>query len=346
MEKDEKIDQSDKTLVSFVTSATEEEADSALTELLREQVQPQIEKILRGKFHATLKPTDFSPANQDALEVAGAVKLLLISELIKLRSNNNGRVIQNLCGYTTSVTLNVYRQYLRDKYPLRQRLKNKLRYLLSHHPNFDLWEDENGNWLCGFKTNKKSVRPVNKETVRAKIETAVRENDLRESSRVIDLLAVVFESAKAPIMLNDLLSIVAEVQEIKERTEASEVLVIEKTSGGFENTTLTAMEQRRHLEEIWKEISALPLRHRLALLLNLRNKHGDCLIALLPLLRIASVRQIAAVLEFPAEEFARVWNELPWDDLRIAGYLKLTRQQVINLRQSARTRLSRLFAEK
>jgi hypothetical protein len=36
-----------------------------------------------------------------------------------------------------------------------------------------------------------------------------------------------------------------------------------------------------------------------------------------------------------------LWKELPLDDLTIAGRLGATRQQVINLRKSARARLVR-----
>ena len=341
----ETINQSDKALIPFLNSTTEEEADFALADLLEKKIQPLIEKTLRRKFHAMLKPTDFSVANQEALEVSGAAKLLVVAEIKKLKSNNN-RKIQNLSGYVTSVTLNAYRQYLREKYPVRQRLKNKLRYLLSHHPRFDLWEDENGMWFCGFKENRKSVQTTSAETIRAGISETVNANNLRESAKLIDLLKTIFEFAKTQIAFNDVLSVVAEIQEIKDRTETSDVLSAEKEFTALENQALTEIEERERLEKIWTEIRALPLRHRIALLLNLRDKQGDCVIALLPILRIASVRQIAEVLEFAPEEFARIWNELPWEDLKIAEYLNLSRQQVINLRQSARARLARIFTEK
>jgi hypothetical protein len=42
-----------------------------------------------------------------------------------------------------------------------------------------------------------------------------------------------------------------------------------------------------------------------------------------------------------AEEFANLWNELPLEDASIASLLGVTRQQVINLRKSARERLTR-----
>jgi hypothetical protein len=109
----------------------------------------------------------------------------------------------------------------------------------------------------------------------------------------------------------------------------------------YERKLLDRLEQTAFLKTLWNEIGRLPVRHRAALLLNLKNSEGDGLITLLPMTRIATITQIAEMLEFPAEDFARVWKDLPWDDNAIAGHLRLTRQQVINLRQSARATLKR-----
>ena len=47
----------------------------------------------------------------------------------------------------------------------------------------------------------------------------------------------------------------------------------------------------------------------------------------------------AQALEIPAPEFEKIWADLPLDDLRLADFLGATRQQVINLRKTARERL-------
>ena len=54
---------------------------------------------------------------------------------------------------------------------------------------------------------------------------------------------------------------------------------------------------------------------------------------------------MAVVLAISEEELARIWNRMPLDDLAIAARLELTRQQVINLRQSARVRLARRMSQ-
>jgi predicted DNA-binding protein (UPF0251 family) len=46
-------------------------------------------------------------------------------------------------------------------------------------------------------------------------------------------------------------------------------------------------------------------------------------------------------MELSTEELAALWNDLPLEDLRIAEMLGISRQQVINLRKSARHRLAR-----
>lgn len=349
MEKDGAIKQTDAALLPFL-NAKGKDSEDALADLIAEQVQPTIEKTLRAKLRVSLKPNDFNQTNQDALELLSEIKLLLISEFGRLKARSNGRVIFNLSGYVTSVTINSYRQFLRAKYPLRRQLKNKLRYLLTHHPKFALWENDDGEWFCGFEQDKKAEtsQALQAEMILEGITETVNRNNLRETAKIIDLLIAVFDYAKKPLIFNELLSIVAEIQGIKDRKETLDLECF-STPEKFvasEDKIQNEIEQRENLKKIWAEVCRLPIRHRLALLLNLKDKQGDAVIRLLPLLRIASIRQIAEALEFSPDRFAPVWNELPWDDLKISEYMNLTRQQVINLRQSARMRLTRKFNEK
>jgi hypothetical protein len=101
------------------------------------------------------------------------------------------------------------------------------------------------------------------------------------------------------------------------------------------------VDQRAYLQSLWSEIRQLPSRQCAALLLNLRDAQGRGVIALLPLTGVATLRQIAEALAMTAEQFARLWNDLPIEDNAIAQLLNVTRQQVINLRKVARERLSR-----
>jgi uncharacterized protein len=53
------------------------------------------------------------------------------------------------------------------------------------------------------------------------------------------------------------------------------------------------------------------------------------------------IREIANALELPHLEFAELWRDLPLHDARIAQLLGVQRQNVINMRRSARARLMR-----
>jgi hypothetical protein len=98
--------------------------------------------------------------------------------------------------------------------------------------------------------------------------------------------------------------------------------------------------QRGNAQRLWAQIRELPIRQRHALLLNLK----DDAIALFLTTGAASLRAIAESLEMPVEAFAALWNDLPLSDNDLAARLGCTRQQVINLRMSARKRLAHRFA--
>ena len=65
---------------------------------------------------------------------------------------------------------------------------------------------------------------------------------------------------------------------------------------------------------------------------------------LFSLVGIATLHQMATVMELRWENFVALWNNLPLPDAAIAEMLEITRQQVINLRKSARERLARRMA--
>ena len=145
--------------------------------------------------------------------------------------------------------------------------------------------------------------------------------------------------------MDDLVKTVAELQGIKDNPVVSgsaddrDANAPERLPDAHANVA-SEVERRMYLQRLWAEIVQLPLRQRIALLLNLRDEQEGVL-ALLPLMGLASIRQLAETLAIPFENFARLWNDLPLEDSFIAEHLSATRQQVINLRKSARARLAR-----
>jgi len=105
------------------------------------------------------------------------------------------------------------------------------------------------------------------------------------------------------------------------------------------------VERRMYLAALWKEICELRPLQRVALLLNLHDSNGQDMLRLLVLVNVARLSEIAASLDLPVQELAELWGGLPLDDTAIARRLGVTRQQVINLRKSARERLARRMAK-
>ena len=77
----------------------------------------------------------------------------------------------------------------------------------------------------------------------------------------------------------------------------------EDEDGGFDPATpdrdpAWRIEKKMFLQRLWEELTQLPVNQRAALLLNLKDASGFGCITLFPAIGIATIRQLAAALEF------------------------------------------------
>jgi DNA-directed RNA polymerase specialized sigma24 family protein len=113
---------------------------------------------------------------------------------------------------------------------------------------------------------------------------------------------------------------------------------LEQAPDGAESVEDHAVEKvhrEQLLQKAWGEIRSLPLRQRYALLLALPPE------AFLAYRLMVGRRELCESLECTAEELDSLPPRLPLSDAELASALGLRRQQVINLRLSARQRLGR-----
>ena len=344
----------DALLLPFLKAQDEAESQGLLADIVRTEAEPLIRGIIGRKLHVSLNGARASRAAQEAEDVRSEILLQLISRLSALKTDTTVNAIANFRNYVAVTAHNACHELLRQKYPERWRLKNRLRYLLTHHEGLVLWEGEQGEWLCGFQAwqgkgkQDRSTGRINE--LRGERDAPARLGLGGRDLRLInpaELIVAIFKSVGGPLELDDLVNTVADLQGIKNVAVESGPGDDEETDDPYEGLPDTSsnfadeLEQRRYVERLWQEICELPARQRAALLLNLRDDKGGDVIALFPMLGVASIRQIAKALELPAEDFAALWHDLPLDDATIAERLGLTRQQVINLRKSARERLAR-----
>ncbi|HEX8154283.1 MAG TPA: hypothetical protein VF698_14210, partial [Thermoanaerobaculia bacterium] len=158
-----------------------------------------------------------------------------------------------------------------------------------------------------------------------------------DRDRVGDAIEVLLAATGAAVTLDDLARALAELWNVADIAPPTLV----SPAADPTVTHDVRLEGRQYLEIVWGEILELPPAQRAALLLNLRDADGGNAIALFTLLGIATLDAIAIAMNVPVDELAAMWNRLPLDDLTIASMLGVKRQQVINLRKSARERLAR-----
>ena len=326
-------------LLESYAKCDEQGASERLLQELARVARPTIENVVRRRLAFRN-----SAEVQDRDDVCAEAMVDLLRRLRAIRDGEHPDSIENFSAYVATAASRACDEYLRRRYPQRRRLKTKLRYVLSIEPRFAVWEGtaaQGHEWICGLKIWQLAG------TERARLPadpwggiSGLGGGD-RSREGVVAMLAAVFDSAQGPILLDELVGIVARLWGVSDRVVPIDP---EASDGVLAPDPESLLVQRRGLERLWGEIRNLPVPQRVALLLNLRAGEGDSPIVFFPVMGVASIRQIAEVLSIPAEELADLWNRLPLDDQLIALRLSVTRQQVINLRKSARERLRRSIA--
>jgi hypothetical protein len=300
----------------------------------------------------SLDRSNWNCDGQDAEDVRSEATLELLAWLRKFKADPHNNAVRNFTGFVAALAYRACASYLRKKHPQRLSLKNKIYYAVTHHADFALWKGSDDEWLCGFAVwNGKALAGATKrlqlfrENPNAFEQAVLPSRDVRRMN-LGNLLAAIFGWVGTPVRLEDLVRAIAELWGIRDQvpeTRSSEEIAAQPRERGpiSQMNITTEVEQRVYLQRIWLEIGELPLRQRCALLLNLTESPGHGVIALLPITGIASVRQIATTLGMTDQQLTEIWNALPLDDAAIAAHLGVTRQQVINLRKSARERLVR-----
>ncbi len=337
---------SDSLLLRYTGAASEDEAEPLLEDLVSFHARPLVTRVLRQRF-AGLPSRARGHEAQNLDDVAARVMLQLVARLRVLRASPRENDIASFERYVVSAALRAYYQYLRERYPRRHRLKNRLRHLFTTDADFALWRVEGRGWVCGLSSRDSDRRVACRpEASAATADHRGRRGRTRPdgAQALGPLVEGVLRTAGRPIAFDALVSAVAERMGVEEDValDPDEDLGPSPLArGGRSPWLMTQVDYRIYLRQLWPRVMDLSLRQRTALLLNLTDSEGRDLLALLPATGVASLREIARVLEMSAERLAALWNDLPLDDLTLARHLGLTRQQVINLRSDARRRLAR-----
>jgi DNA-directed RNA polymerase specialized sigma24 family protein len=327
---------SDPALAAFL-GAPADSARDRLGELIEQAVAPLARRIVRGHLPGEARVEN----GQDREDVEAGVMLRLSEHLWSLRQGPAASPIADLAGYVAATAHNACHAFLRRRTPERVRLRNKVRYLLTHDPRLGLWQGSAEEWLCGLAAwrGRGAAAAATEALHEARGRLAAR------GASFVDLVRTLLREAGGPCRLDELVGALAGVLGVSDAplnvTDASVELADAERLADPRPDPAEELERGDYLRRLWSEIGALPTRQRAALLLNLRDPEGRSMIGLFPLTGLVSQEEIALVLEMPLPELQALWDDLPKDDEWIARTLGVTRRQVINFRKCARERLAR-----
>jgi len=343
--------QIDPVLIPFVQSEDYTESERLLGHLISEHAAPIIKGIVSHKLRALFHGNAAGSQHQEAEDVCSNAVVKLIARLNEVKRAPELYPIRSLANYAAVISYNACNEHLRRKYPLRNSLKNKLRYLLTHRSELAIWEGVDRELICGYSKwrgqRRASMSGIDRKRLRDEV-LGFEGSALTAASGASKTLAAVlavFAYFKKPIDLDDLVGLLAEVigishspvEAVVDKEDAQAVEKVQDPGGDVEKL----VEHRLYLEKLWREIGELPQRQRISLLLNLKDSQGENGLELFSLTGVAGIKQIAVAVEMQPSELSGLWNDLPLEDSAIAERLALTRQQVINLRKCARERLAR-----
>src|SRR5215213_2054209 len=328
----------DALLEPLLSATSDEQADELLSHLIASHAEPVIKGVIRFKLRFNSQQ---ETQRAEADDIRQDVILQLITQLQRFRKLPDTHPITDVRGMAAIIAHRTCARWMRRQFPERHALKNRLHYLLTRQRGFALWNDQNGKLLAGFAVWQQQKKPASGARNLSDVENLPAQ--MRVPQELAETVASVLNYLGGPVEFDELVSGLAAIQGISEQPVKS----LEHYDHAGSEPAATdpdpawRIEKRMFLQRLWEELKQLPLNQRAALLLNLKDASGFGCITLFPATGIATIRQLAAALEIPAERLAELWNNLPIEDARIAELLGLTRQQVINARKSGRERLAR-----
>jgi hypothetical protein len=326
-----------------------ERALALMDHLIGRHAEPLIHRIVRFKLMPVGGQGGGAISPMDVDDVCGTALCDLLARLDKVKAAGTAPAFRSFSGYVAVTAYNACNDYFRAKKPAWHSLGMRIRYVATHSARFALWQSRDGQEVCGLANCVDQEAGTDLARLNA-ASLALRHKHNFSRLSPGDLVEAVLRAAGAPLLFEHLLAVAAEWSGLKESRVES--LDTDFAPEGADREDLpdgrtladAQMIDRQYMQRLWREICALPLEHRKALLLNLKDSAGGD-IQLFDYLGIATVRQIATVLEMDPHAFSDLWNKLPLDDAFIAAELGISRQDVANRRSSARKRLARRMSQ-
>jgi len=320
------------------TCSNEAQLSKTLASVVSSHIVPTVKSCV-GKTHPNTSKEDIEDAVYECVcRVIGGIRGAI--------DRKPPEPIANLSAYIGSVVRKYGVDQVREKYPERLRISNRLRYLCNHisaiqqredmrgRPIYGLacWPQDRWNELNGPRLAELAANP---NQTAGKWLPASGERDLTDPATLKALLNWIGHA----VHLDSLVNAAVAIGRIAEPVAISDPIDVPELDDGSDIPQV--VEWRFQLKWLWNEIQELNVSQRRALILHMRDDGQRSVVEFLPLAKVASLREVAAVLEMPVEELAGMLDKLPLGDIEIGEMLGVGRQKVINMRNDARKRLVR-----
>ncbi len=323
----------------------------SIDELIAVYADPIIKKVLLQRLNIYFTPSRkvLNPPEAEDLYQTVILKLIAL-----IGADKTGSVTQNISemtNYVAMITHNVCNDFLRMKYPERNRLKNKLRDLMRRHPDYTCWVAES-RIICGRKSwiglaeADNTVNLVN-EFIRSE---SGGSNGKLNIDRLVQLplsqlTAELFSRCRGPIELDHLVLIISNLQGIKDGLNES--LDVEKLSTSHISDSPTRyyehLEVKELLLRLWEAVCDLPLNQRRAFIFTSSDHSGESLLHRVLRERVITMAQLYQSLDMTREELISIWQKLPMNAPAAASVMGTSAGMVAKWRHRALKRLSVLF---
>lgn len=343
----------DPTLLALLETDNPAERENLSRKLILEQASPSVRQVLRYRLRFYINKAGTSPTNPDAEDLYHDIITKLVKTLNAAHARKEKVGIKDFRQYATRIAINACNDYLRSKYPLRARLKDKVQDTLERHPDFDIWKSEQDETICGFvawrgKTTTglfyERVKQLEEqpELIRQEVFTGI------ESQKITlpKIIASIFEWTRCPIELESLINASAVFLGIEEQQFRS----LDDETGLLSQVAIEdgprydeVLEEKAALQKLWTEVCQLPAKQRETFIFSFANSKGEDLLSLLFEASVTTPSQMAAKLGLSLDRLMVIWKEMPMRNVDIAALLGVERQQVNKWRHRAMKHLEKRF---
>jgi RNA polymerase sigma factor (sigma-70 family) len=293
----------------------------SVDELITIYATPIIKRVLLQRLNFYFNPGRKDLHHPETEDLYQTVILKLITSISTHDPDTSIQGTEEIRKYIATITHNVCNDYLRMKYPERNRLKYKIRDLIRRYPEFSCWKVEN-RFLCGLVEWRD--RP---ESNRA--EKLIFELNEKGSNTEIGKFTLVelvpfslyrqvshlFYWCDGPMELENLVHIIARIQGIKDYPSESlnEEGIFNQHISCSPGQYSENVETKELLYKLWINSCKLPYNQRRTIILTSYDHTGESLLHRLLREQIVTITQIYRGLKMTREELISIWEKLPLD---------------------------------